>query len=79
MGSCFLSPAFTTMGERALLPHLIYFRHCKYKQAHPLVKCAAGNHGYWHNAPRQEFGDINLLYKPTQPTYIRSIKASKLS
>ena len=49
------------MGEHALLSHLIYLKHWKYKQAHPLVQCAARIHGYWHNAPRQESGDINLL------------------
>ena len=49
------------MGEHALLSHLIYLKHWKYKQAHPLVQCVAGNHGYLHNAPRQESGDINLL------------------
>ena len=37
------------------------FQTLEYKQAHPLVQCVAGNHGYLHNAPRQESGDINLL------------------
>ena len=53
MGPMFLSFTFTEMGECALLPHLIYFRHGRHKQAHLLVQNAVENHGYWLNALQQ--------------------------